>query len=272
MAARENTYLPRSGNRNSEFYAERSPVEVQRQYDHVVEEEPIDCTPGMCVHPAALFHWFEWLLFFILHFLVQVTCDSDTCTMILNEFGYKAMGQIYVLIVDFVLWCMVSVIIIGYSLNLHRSSLSGAILAVEKLYAIIGIIAMVIAGGVGTYCAVQANDPEINFMGRGLTHIQPQWIAAAVLEFIIAIVLIVDLLIQKREGYPFSVTLPKRAPKKAESDSTHALTPSAYNDVDANPYKPTSQPARFTSQYGQFGQFDQEPGMRRPMGRQENYF
>ncbi|KAK0419203.1 hypothetical protein QR680_014012 [Steinernema hermaphroditum] len=270
MAARDTSYVSRNGVRNSGYYPQRSAVEQPHaEEENVVVQEPIDCTPAMCVHPAALFHWFEWILFFILHFLVQVTCDADTCTMILNEFGYKAMGQIYVLIVDFVLWCVVSVIIIGYAMNMHRS-LPGAILAIEKLYAIIGIIAMVIAGGVGIYCAIQANDPEINFMGRGLTHIQPQWIAAACLEFIIAIVLLLNLLLQRREGYPFSVTLPKRAPKKAPSDSTHALTTSAYNDFDANPYKPTSQPApQFNSQ---FNQFAQEPGMRRPMGRQEHFY
>ncbi|TKR66640.1 hypothetical protein L596_022906 [Steinernema carpocapsae] len=281
MDARETGYLPRNGGaRNSAYYAQqqqqqRLSAEIKEE-NNVIVKEPIDCTPMMCIHPAALFHWFEFLLFFILHFLVQVTCDSDTCTMILNEFGYKAMWQIYVLIVDFVLWLVVCVVLILYSLNMHRS-MPDMILAIEKIYAIVGVIAMIIAGAAGTYSAVQANDDEINFMGRGNGHIQPQWIAAACLEFIIAIVLILDILIQRREGYPFSVNFPKRSPKKAPSDSTNMLTTSAYNDFDANPYKPTSQlPIQYTGQYNsQYNgnQFSQEPGIRRPQsGRTEHFY
>ncbi|KAK6033385.1 hypothetical protein OSTOST_00385 [Ostertagia ostertagi] len=36
----------------------------------------------------------NYLMFFLLQWLVQITCGNDACTMIMNVFGYTAMGQV----------------------------------------------------------------------------------------------------------------------------------------------------------------------------------
>lgn len=33
-------------------------------------------------------------MYFLLQWLVQITCGGDACTMIMNVFGYTAMGQV----------------------------------------------------------------------------------------------------------------------------------------------------------------------------------
>ncbi|PIO75491.1 hypothetical protein TELCIR_02467, partial [Teladorsagia circumcincta] len=103
----------------------------------VIEVEPIDCNPGMLSHPMALLRWFHLLMYFLLQWLVQITCGNDACTMIMNVFGYTAMGQ-------------------------------------------------------------------VNYQGRGKFHIKGQWIAAAVFEFLMALLFIGDFLLQRRENYPFT--------------------------------------------------------------------
>jgi hypothetical protein len=166
------------------------------------EETRIDCTPGMCSHPYALFRWFELVLFFIIHWLVQITCARTTCTMILTEFGYKAYGQALVLCIITLLAAMCILILIAYSLNFHRAR-ADLILSFERVYATCGIGLMLIAGIVGAYHAAQTTDPEYNLIGRGDSGIRPQWIAAAVIEFLTVFVFIGDLMGQRQPGFPF---------------------------------------------------------------------
>ncbi|EPB76785.1 hypothetical protein ANCCEY_04137 [Ancylostoma ceylanicum] len=151
-------------------------------YPAMVEVEAIDCNPGMCAHPMALLRWFQLYkevvrngviffcevvdtgaIYFLLQWLVQITCGSDACTMIMNVFGYTAMGQ-------------------------------------ERVYAILGIVLFIVAGILGTWMAVLTNNPEVNYQGRGKLHIRGQWIAAAVFEFLMALLFIGDFLLQRRES------------------------------------------------------------------------
>ncbi|CAD6190652.1 unnamed protein product [Caenorhabditis auriculariae] len=168
-----------------------------------VEKEPIECTPNMLAHPMALLRWFELALFFLLQWLVQITCGGDACTMIMNVFGYTAMGQLFVLLIFLLLSIICTLILIGYGLNAHKA-LGGAILAVERIYAILGILLMFVAGILGTWMAVLTRDPEVNYQGRGHGHIRGQWIAAAVIEFLMALLYVFDLMLQRRENYPFT--------------------------------------------------------------------
>ncbi|KAL6723189.1 hypothetical protein Aduo_018219 [Ancylostoma duodenale] len=170
----------------------------------VVEVEPIDCNPGMCAHPMALLRWFQLAIYFLLQWLVQITCGSDACTMIMNVFGYTAMGQLFVLLILLLMSIICVLILVAYGLNIHRTRFSAAILAVERVYAILGIVLFIVAGILGTWMAVLTNNPEVNYQGRGKLHIRGQWIAAAVFEFLMAILFIGDFLLQRRENYPFT--------------------------------------------------------------------
>ncbi|CCD65562.1 MARVEL domain-containing protein [Caenorhabditis elegans] len=169
----------------------------------VVDVEPVECTPHMWGHPMGLLRWFQLLMFFVLQWLVQITCGGDACTMIMNVFGYTAMGQLFVLVIFLGLSMFCGVIILLFALNAHRC-IPSIIIALEKVYAILGIVFMFIAGILGTWMAVLANDREVNYQGRGRGHIQGQWIAAAVLEFLMVIVYIFDFILQRRENYPFT--------------------------------------------------------------------
>uniref|UniRef100_A0AC35GBE2 Uncharacterized protein n=1 Tax=Panagrolaimus sp. PS1159 TaxID=55785 RepID=A0AC35GBE2_9BILA len=166
------------------------------------EETRIDCTPGMCSHPYALLRWFELVIFFIIHWLVQITCARTTCTMILNEFGYKAYGQALILCIITLLAAMCALILIAYSLNFHKAR-AQLILNFERLYASLGVVLMTICGIIGAYHAAQTTDPEYNLIGRGDAGIRPQWIAAAVIEFLTAFIFVADLLGMRRPGFPF---------------------------------------------------------------------
>ncbi|ETN87243.1 hypothetical protein NECAME_00102 [Necator americanus] len=143
-------------------------------------------------------------MYFLLQWLVQITCGNDACTMIMNVFGYTAMGQLFVLLILLLLSIICVLILIAYGLNTHRSKFSSAILGVERLYALIGILLFVVAGILGTWMAVLTNNSEVNYQGRGNAHIRGQWIAAAVIEFLMVFVFIADFLLQRRENYPFT--------------------------------------------------------------------
>lgn len=62
---------------------------------------------------------------------------------------------------------------------------------------------MIVCGIIGSIHAAQTTDPEYNLIGRGEAGIRPQWIAAAVIEFLTAIIFIADLYGQNRPGFPF---------------------------------------------------------------------
>ncbi|VDO24711.1 unnamed protein product [Haemonchus placei] len=160
--------------------------------------EPVDCNPGMLSHPMALLRWFQLAMYFLLQWLVQITCGNDACTMIMNVFGYTAMGQLFVLLILLLMSIICVLILIAYGLNIHRTTYASAILG-ERLYAALGIILFIIAGILGTWMAVLANQEDVNYQGRGKFHIKGQWIAAAVFEFLMALLFIGDFLLQRRE-------------------------------------------------------------------------
>uniref|UniRef100_A0A7I4Z4H1 Conserved plasma membrane protein n=1 Tax=Haemonchus contortus TaxID=6289 RepID=A0A7I4Z4H1_HAECO len=170
----------------------------------VIEVEPVDCNPVMLSHPMALLRWFQLAMYFLLQWLVQITCGNDACTMIMNVFGYTAMGQLFVLLILLLMSIICVLILIAYGLNIHRTTYANAILGVERLYAALGIILFIIAGILGTWMAVLANQEDVNYQGRGKFHIKGQWIAAAVFEFLMALLFIGDFLLQRRENYPFT--------------------------------------------------------------------
>ncbi|KIH61646.1 hypothetical protein ANCDUO_08076 [Ancylostoma duodenale] len=133
--------------------------------------------------------------------------------MIMNVFGYTAMGQLFVLLILLLMSIICVLILVAYGLNIHRTRFSAAILAVERVYAILGIVLFIVAGILGTWMAVLTNNPEVNYQGRGKLHIRGQWIAAAVkifatfpesvFEFLMAILFIGDFLLQRREVFSF---------------------------------------------------------------------
>ncbi|CAI5456036.1 unnamed protein product [Caenorhabditis angaria] len=178
-------------------------INKTKEASNVQTVEQVECTPFMWSHPMGLLRWFQLIMFFILQWLVQITCGGDACTMIMNVFGYTAMGQLFVLVIFLGLSMFCALILLAFILNAHKSFPS-AILAMERIYAILGIVFMFIAGILGTWMAVLANNPDVNYQGRGRGHIQGQWIAAAVLEFIMVFVYVFDLLLQRRENYPFT--------------------------------------------------------------------
>uniref|UniRef100_A0A914PNV1 Uncharacterized protein n=1 Tax=Panagrolaimus davidi TaxID=227884 RepID=A0A914PNV1_9BILA len=113
--------------------------------------------------------------------------------MILNEFGYKAYGQALILCIITLLAAMCALILIAYSMNFHKAR-AQLILNFERLYASLGVVLMIICGIIGAYHAAQTTDPEYNLIGRGDAGIRPQWIAAAVIEFLTAFIFVADLL------------------------------------------------------------------------------
>uniref|UniRef100_A0A1I7XN89 Tetraspanin n=1 Tax=Heterorhabditis bacteriophora TaxID=37862 RepID=A0A1I7XN89_HETBA len=153
-------------------------ISNHRNEIQVIEEEAVECTPDMCTHPMALLRWFQMLMFFILQWLVQITCGNYTCTMIMNVFGYTAMGQLFVLLILLLMSIICALILVAFSLNGHRA-FGSIVLAVERIYARLGIILFVIAGILGTWMAILTTDPEVNYQGRGYFHIRGQWIAAS---------------------------------------------------------------------------------------------
>lgn len=62
---------------------------------------------------------------------------------------------------------------------------------------------MVVCGIIGSYHAATTTDEYINQLGRGVSGIRPQWIAAAVIEFLTAVLFCADLYGQNRDGFPF---------------------------------------------------------------------
>uniref|UniRef100_A0A1I7TAZ7 MARVEL domain-containing protein n=1 Tax=Caenorhabditis tropicalis TaxID=1561998 RepID=A0A1I7TAZ7_9PELO len=188
---------------NETVYQQAPPLIKKPSEVEVIELEPVECTPHMWGHPMGLLRWFQLLMFFVLQWLVQITCGGDACTMIMNVFGYTAMGQLFVLVIFLGLSMFCAIILLGFVLNAHRW-IPSIIIPLEKVYAILGIICMFIAGILGTWMAILANDREVNYQGRGRGHIQGQWIAAAVLEFLMVIVYIFDFILQRRENYPFT--------------------------------------------------------------------
>ncbi|VDM61406.1 unnamed protein product [Angiostrongylus costaricensis] len=119
-------------------------------------------------------------MYFMLQWLVQITCGNEACTMIMNVFGYTAMGQLFVLLILLLLSIICGLILVGYGLNFHRSKYLPIIIAMERLYAILGILLFMIAAILGTWMAVRTDDETVNYQGRGKFHIRGQWIAAAV--------------------------------------------------------------------------------------------
>ncbi|KAK5980031.1 hypothetical protein GCK32_000132 [Trichostrongylus colubriformis] len=190
-----------------DYYTSRNPntgITYTVMRTEIIEMEPIDCNPGMLSHPMALLRFFQLLMYFLLQWLVQVTCGNDACTMIMNVFGYTAMGQLFVLLILLLMSIICVIILIAYGLNIHRTTYANAILSVERIYAALGIVLFIIAGILGTWMAVLTNQEEVNYQGRGKFHIKGQWIAAAVFEFLMALLFIADFLLQRRENYPFT--------------------------------------------------------------------
>jgi hypothetical protein len=186
--------------------------------DNILEYERVDCTPNMCMHPYALLRWFELVMYFILHWLVQVSCANTTCTMIINEFGDKAVFQGLVLLIIVGLAFADIAVLVAYSLNAHKA-FPQAILSIERAYALGGAILLFICGIIGSiYAAQTASDVSVNELGRGIDGIRPQWIAAAVLEFLTALLLLADLMGQRREGFPFSYNLQKDHDREYEKE------------------------------------------------------
>lgn len=70
---------------------------------------------------------------------------------------------------------------------------------------------MIICGIVGAYHAATTTDPDINSLGRGEAGIRPQWIAAAVIEFLTAVLFVADLIGQNRDGFPFVYSRHRKA-------------------------------------------------------------
>ncbi|VDK53865.1 unnamed protein product [Cylicostephanus goldi] len=124
--------------------------------------------------------------------------------MIMNVFGYTAMGQLFVLLILLLMSIIVVIILVAYGLNIHRTKYASIILLIERVYAMIGIVLFIIATALGIWMAVLTKDPEVNYQGRGHLHIRGQWIAAAVFEFLMIFLFIADFLLQKRENYPFT--------------------------------------------------------------------
>ncbi|KAJ1354151.1 hypothetical protein KIN20_010987 [Parelaphostrongylus tenuis] len=178
----------------------------------VMQVQPIDCNPGMLAHPIALLRWFHLLMYFILQWLVQITCGNDACTMIMNVFGYTAMGQLFVLLILLLMSIICVSILVAYGLNFHHSKYLPVILSVERLYVILGFVLFIIAAILGTWMAVLTNDDSVNYQGRGKFHIRGQWIAAAVFEFLMIFVFLGELLLQRRENYPFIDKVLREAP------------------------------------------------------------
>lgn len=205
-------YLPTTQNVDNRHYyrddlAQPRVYSVQQPLieseDDELEYDRVDCTPHMCAHPYALLRWFELVMYFILHWLVQVSCANTTCTMILNEFGDKAVLQSVVLLVIVGLAFADIAILVAYSLNAHKAY-PDAVLGFERAYAVGGVVLLFISGIIGSvYAAQTAYDTGVNELGRGASGIRPQWIAAAVLEFLTALLLLADFMGQRREGFPF---------------------------------------------------------------------
>uniref|UniRef100_A0A8R1E1K6 MARVEL domain-containing protein n=2 Tax=Caenorhabditis japonica TaxID=281687 RepID=A0A8R1E1K6_CAEJA len=200
---RDRDYLTSPVYHETVYQPQTASSHVPRNNAEVAVVEPVECTPHMWAHPMGLLRWFELVMFFVLQWLVQITCGGDACTMIMNVFGYTAMGQLFVLVIFLGLSLFCGIILVAFVLNAHRS-IPNIIIPLEKVYAILGIIFMFIAGILGTWMAVLTGDPEVNYQGRGRGHIRGQWIAAAVIEFLMVIVYIFDFILQRRENYPFT--------------------------------------------------------------------
>ncbi|WKY14936.1 hypothetical protein Q1695_000445 [Nippostrongylus brasiliensis] len=189
---------------NNDIYYNTKPNNgVTKTVTQVIVVEPVDCNPGMLAHPMALLRFFQLFMYFLLQWLVQITCGNDACTMIMNVFGYTAMGQLFVLLILLLMSIICVIILIAYGLNIHRTRFAKAILGVENLYAVLGVVLFIIAGILGTWMAVLTNQEDVNYQGRGRFHIKGQWIAAAVFEFLMVLLFIVDFLLQRRQNYPF---------------------------------------------------------------------
>ncbi|UMM41628.1 hypothetical protein L5515_017805 [Caenorhabditis briggsae] len=198
----------------------------------VMETEPVECTPNMWGHPMGLLRWFQLVMFFVLQWLVQITCGGDACTMIMNVFGYTAMGQLFVLVIFLGLSIFCALILLGFALNAHRW-IPHVIIPMEKVYAILGIVFMFIAGILGTWMAILTNDREVNYQGRGRGHIRGQWIAATVLEFLMVIVYVFDFILQRRENYPFTGKEYKTVPlQQTGPGSMHSTTTNTKRSMD----------------------------------------
>ncbi|CAJ0578870.1 unnamed protein product, partial [Mesorhabditis spiculigera] len=169
----------------------------------IVEGE-IECTPYMCTNRIQLLRWFQLAALFTLQWLVQIVCGNDACTMIMNVFGYIALGQAFVLIIFLWMAVLLVPIMCLYAMNGHRW-IPGVMNGLEKVYAFSGIALFPIAGILGAWMAALTVNEEYNYQGRGYAHIRPQWIAAAVIEFLMVPIYVIDLLWQRREHFPFSV-------------------------------------------------------------------
>ncbi|CAJ0933563.1 unnamed protein product, partial [Mesorhabditis belari] len=176
---------------------------ITRTVNVVEEDDEVECTPFMCTHYMGALRWFQLLCFFILQWLIQITCGNDACTMIMNVFGYIALGQVFVLII--LLWMSILCVIILslYGLNGHRC-IPGVMNGLEKLYAFSGIVLFPIAGILGAWMAGLTVHESYNYQGRGYAHIRPQWIAAAVIEFLMVPLYVFDLICQRRENFPWT--------------------------------------------------------------------
>uniref|UniRef100_A0A0K0D6Q7 Uncharacterized protein n=1 Tax=Angiostrongylus cantonensis TaxID=6313 RepID=A0A0K0D6Q7_ANGCA len=106
---------------------------------------------------------------------------------------------LFVLLILLLLSIICGLILVGYGLNFHRSKYLPIIIAMERLYAIFGVLLFIIAAMLGTWMAVLTDDETVNYQGRGKFHIRGQWIAAAVFEFLMIFVFLVELLLQRRE-------------------------------------------------------------------------
>uniref|UniRef100_A0A7E4ZVM2 MARVEL domain-containing protein n=1 Tax=Panagrellus redivivus TaxID=6233 RepID=A0A7E4ZVM2_PANRE len=189
-------------------------------YDNaeVKRYERIVWVPHMCAHPYALLRWFELFLLIVLHWLVEINCVGISCTMIMHEFNYKAHGQAFVLFADALLAVCCMLILTAYATNMHKAQ-PLLILGFERLYCMGGIFLMVICGIVGTFHAIETTDPDINKMGRGSAGIRPQWIAAAILEFLMAILFGGDYFGQTKKGFPFVFNLRHTSSNEADNEA-----------------------------------------------------
>ncbi|KJH44489.1 hypothetical protein DICVIV_09471 [Dictyocaulus viviparus] len=138
-------------------------------------------------------------MYVILQWLVQITCGNGACTMITNVFVYIAMGQLFVLLILLLMSITCVLIITAYGLNFHRSKFLPAILTLEAVYAVMGVVLFIAAAMLGTWMAVLTNDDEVNYQGRGKYHIRGQWIAAAVFEFLMIFLFMADFILQRRK-------------------------------------------------------------------------
>jgi len=164
--------------------------------------------------PYGILRWLELIVGVIVCGLVATTCNWYACTNFTNQFGEVAWGQGYVLLAGGGAIIITGIIIILYSMNIHRVN-PGCVTGLEKGLTIIIILCYIALAAVECYYAAIAGNKntarpweELNNLARPDNHgIKPQWIAAAVLAWINVILYILDLVGQCSPNYPAQYTL-----------------------------------------------------------------